>query len=197
MTESTGAGSSSRGWWETPGYRTAESPQAAPVSARQNAPLVRTAALPGQEAVGSPPAAILVGAVVAIVSGLVWAGVVIATKIDFGILAALGGIAVGAAMAQVAGQPLNVGLRVLGGLFAAAGIMVGKYVIFVHEVKQQLGAQLAEAGHPVGYFDSTQISIFVHHFGSIVKPIYALWVALAFFAALRAGAGRSAFARRR
>ena len=40
------------------------------------------------------------------------------------------------------------------------------------------------------------MSIFVHNLGSIVQPIYALWVALAFFAAVRTAGGRSLLARR-
>jgi hypothetical protein len=87
--------------------------------------------------------------------------------------------------------------RVLAGGFAVAGIMVGKYVIFVHAVKTTLAAQLAAVGASVGYFDTRQMSIFVHNFGTIVKSIYALWAALAFVAAVRTAGGGAIFRRRR
>jgi hypothetical protein len=74
--------------------------------------------------------------------------------------------------------------------------MVGKYVIFVHEVRSAFGALLAAQGFTVGYLDTRQMSIFLHNVGSLVKPIYALWVALAFLAAVRVAGGRGLFSRR-
>jgi hypothetical protein len=42
------------------------------------------------------------------------------------------------------------------------------------------------------------MSVFVHNFGSIVRPpVYALWVGLAFFAAVRTADGRAVYTRRR
>jgi len=40
-------------------------------------------------------------------------------------------------------------------------------------------------------------SVFAHNFGSIVRPVYALWVALAFFAAVRTAGGGTIYTRRR
>jgi hypothetical protein len=40
------------------------------------------------------------------------------------------------------------------------------------------------------------MSVFVHNFGSIVRPVYALWVGLAFFAAVRTAGGRAIYTRR-
>jgi len=140
---------------------------------------------------GSVPLALLAGAAVALAGGLVWAGVVIATRFDIGFLAWFVGAATGLAIVRVAGGPVGPAARALAGLLAAGGIMVGKYVIFVHDVKDVLGAQLAAEGVSVGYLDSRQMSIFVHHFGSIVRPIYGLWAILALVAAVRAAGGRT------
>ena len=133
--------------------------------------------------------ALAAGAAVAVVGGLAWAGVVVVTHWDVGILAWLVGVAVGRTVFGLAGGAVGVGERVVAGLLAAAGIIVGKYVIFVHAVKASFGAILAAGGVQVGYLDSRQMSIFVHHFGKIVHPIYALWVGFAFLAAVRTAGG--------
>jgi hypothetical protein len=146
---------------------------------------------------GSRPVALLAGAGAALAGGLVWAGVVIATHWDIGILAWLVGGVTGAVVVRVAGGSVGAVERVLSGLLAAGAIMVGKYVIFVHAVKVSLGALLAEQGLSVGYLDAREVSLFLHHFGDIVRPIYALWVALAFFAAVRVAGGGALLSRRR
>jgi len=139
----------------------------------------------------APPVAILVGLVAAVAGGLVWAGVVIATGYDIGILAWLVGAATGFAIARTAVRPVGPVGRVTAGIFAAGGIMVGKYVIFVHAVKKSFGTELAAAGRPVSYFGTRQMSIFVHNLSAFVKPIYILWVGLAFVAAVRTAARHS------
>ena len=143
------------------------------------------------------PVALFAGAGAALIGGLVWAGVVIATRFDIGFLAWFVGAATGLAIARVAGREIGVAGQVLAGTFAAGGILVGKYVIFVHAVKKAFGALLAAQGQSIGYLDTRQMSIFVHNFGSIVRPVYALWGALAFFAAVRTAGGAQAFTRRR
>jgi hypothetical protein len=130
-----------------------------------------------------------------LLGGLVWAGVVIVSHYDVGILAWLVGAAAGATVLRVSGGPVGTGQRLLVGAFAAAGIMVGKYVIFVHEVRVTVGAVLASQGISVSYLDSRQVSIFVHNFGTLVKPIYGLWLCLAFVAAVRVAGGHKLFSR--
>jgi hypothetical protein len=141
--------------------------------------------------------AALAAAVVAFLGGLLWAVVVIVTHYDIGVLAWLVGAATGAAVVRIAGGPVDTAQRLVAGALAAGGIMLGKYVIFVHSVKVALGDLLASNGERVGYLDTRQMSIFVHNLGTIVKPIYILWLALAFFAAVRISGGSGLFARRR
>ena len=142
------------------------------------------------------PVALLAGAGAALAGGLAWAGVVIVTHFDIGFLAWFVGAATGLAIVRVAGGPVGYPARVSAGLLAAGGIMAGKYVIFVYAVKKTFGAELAAHGLSVGYLDTRQMSIFLHNIGSIVQPVYFLWVALAFFAAVRTAGGRSLLARR-
>jgi hypothetical protein len=75
--------------------------------------------------------------------------------------------------------------------------MVGKYVIFVHALRGEFHKVFGSLAPAPGYFDTHQVTLFVQHFGSIVKPIYAIWVGLAFVAAFRTASGAAAFGRRR
>jgi hypothetical protein len=150
------------------------------------APVVATEVRPGAFAT-----AVVGGVAAALAGGLVWAGVVIVTRVDVGILAWLVGLATGWAIFQLGGRPGDVATRFSAGVFAAGGILVGKYVVFVHDVRDQVGALVRAAGLSDSYFSSYQMSFFLHHFGSIVRPIYALWVGLAFLAAFRAAGGQS------
>ena len=134
--------------------------------------------------------ALVIGAVVAAFGGLAWAGVVVVTRFDFGILAWLVGAAVGQTIFSLSGGSIGIAARIYAGVVAAVGIVIGKYVIFVHAVKVNLGLMLEANGVHVGYLDTRAMSIFVHHFGEIVRPIYALWVGLAFLAAVRFAGGR-------
>jgi hypothetical protein len=142
---------------------------------------------------GSLGPALLAGAAVALVGGLLWAGVVIATRWDIGIVAWVVGAATGATVMRVFGGPLPGEARVAAGLMAAAAILVGKYVIFVHELKKAVNGLFGASGLPapsVHYLDTRQMGIFIHHFGSIVKPVYGLWLLCAFVAAVRVGHGK-------
>jgi uncharacterized membrane protein YecN with MAPEG domain len=139
---------------------------------------------------GSLAVALLAGAAVALVGGLVWAGAVIATRYDIGFLAWFVGAATGGTIYRLYGAPVRGVPRVLAGLLAAGAIIAGKYVIFVHDVKKVLGGVLAQQGVSVGYLDTRQMGIFVHHFGSIVRPIYGLWVLFAFMGAVITADGR-------
>jgi hypothetical protein len=142
---------------------------------------------------GSLGPALLAGAAVALVGGLLWAGVVIATRWDIGIVAWVVGAATGATVMRVFGGPVPGEGRVAAGLMAAAAILVGKYVIFVHDLKKAVNGLFGASGLPapsVHYLDTRQMGIFIHHFGSVVKPVYALWLLCAFVAAVRVGHGK-------
>jgi hypothetical protein len=138
---------------------------------------------------GSLGIALVAGAAVALVGGLVWAGVVIETHYDFGILAWIVGAATGGTVFYLTRAPVRGPARALTGLLAVAGMVVGKYVIFVDAVKKTLGTALAQQGTSVSYLDSRQMGIFIHHFNTVVRPIYFLWFLLALVAALRAAGG--------
>ena len=157
-------------------------------------PAASTAA--GEAAEGSLALALLAGAAAALAGGLLWAGVVIVTRWDIGIVAWVVGAATGGTVLRVFGGPVPGSAKLAAGMLAAGAVVVGKYVIFVHDVKKNLGALLAQHGLSVGYLDTRQMSIFVHNFGSFVRPIYGLWILLAFAAAVRTAQGSALPARR-
>jgi hypothetical protein len=150
--------------------------------------------LPGATRGMVVPLAAAAGA--ALVGGLVWAWVVIDIKVDIGILAWLVGGVTGLAVARISAGRVGWPVQLGAGALAAAGIVVGKYVIFVHAVKSVLGAQIAAQGGSVGYLDGNQMSIFVHNFRHIVPVGYVVWIPLAFFAAVRSSNGGAIFRRR-
>lgn len=151
-------------------------------------------------AVAGVPVALAVGAVVAFLGGLIWAWAVILSHYDIGILAWLIGAATGFAVVGVAGGPVDASAQALSGLFAATGIMIGKYVIFVHQLRKAFHDFLSVTGITgaprIGYLDGNTRHLFFSNFSSAVKPIYILWVALAFFAAYRMAGGGRVFGRR-
>ena len=179
-----------------------DAPHGAPSAGDVYGSLVAASSVPvlahEDRAIGGLPLALVAGAVVALLGGLGWAAVGISTHYDVGILAWLIGAATGYAIVAVAGGPVDAAAQVAAGLFAAAGIMVGKYVIFVHQLREVLGAytSLTKTSLSIGYLDGRARHLFFSDFSSIVRPIYILWVALAFFAAYRMAGGGRIFGRR-
>src|SRR5437016_10136041 len=113
--------------------------------------------------------AFLAAAVVALLGGLAWAGISVATGYNLGILAWVIGVGTGLTAQRVAGVSLGGFERGLAGVFAAAAVVVGDYVIFVHEVKNAVGSFHAPPGLvSVGYFNGNEIHEFVSHFGTYV-----------------------------
>jgi hypothetical protein len=151
---------------------------------------------PGTGAPAAPPAtrplwlAFLASAVVALLGGLLWAGISIATGYNLGFLALIIGAFTGLTARRVAGTEIGGFERGLSGLFAAGAIIVGNYVIFVHSVKDALAKLHAPPGVSAGYFNGAEISEFTHHFGTYVHGFDWFWIALAAYAAIRTSGGR-------
>jgi hypothetical protein len=154
--------------------------------AEQKAPLLA----PSASAAPSKPVttrplwlAFLASAVVALLSGLLWAGIAIATGYNLGILAIAIGAVTGLTAQWVAGTGIGGFEKGLAGLFAAGAIVVGDYVIFVHEVRSTFGT-----GY--GYLQTHQMSVFINNFGTIVHGFDYFWIAIAAYAAIRTSGGR-------
>jgi hypothetical protein len=169
---------------------TADEPALAP--AAQNPPLLPSSAADApSDTVTTRPLwlAFLAAAGAALIGGLLWAGISIATGYNLGFLALFIGALTGLTAQRVAGAGIGGFERGLSGLFAAGAIILGNYVIFVHEVKDALGTLHAPPGVSVGYFHGAEISEFVHHFGTYVHGFDWFWIAIAAFAAIRTSGG--------
>ena len=114
--------------------------------------------LPGT---GALVLAFVAGAVVALLGGVVWAVVSIASGYSIGFLAWFIGVAAVLTVRLVARGPVGVFERALVGVFAGVAIILGKYLIFVDALRAAGPGQ----GVSVGWLDSDVISFFVHHFG--------------------------------
>jgi hypothetical protein len=134
----------------------------------------------------------LAGAVVALLGGLLWAVVVIATQHDIGFVAVLIGAATGLTVHFIARGQVGVFERVLAGVFAAVGILIGRYAVFIHGLNDALHKDPRANGLSVGYFDGQQISYYLHHLGTVLgEDLYWLWILIAAAAAFRiSGGGR-------
>ena len=128
--------------------------------------------------------AFLAAAVAALLSGLLWAGIAIATGYNLGILALFIGAVTGLTAQRVAGAGIGGFERGLAGLFAAVAIVLGNYVIGIHELKAAL------PGDSIGYFKHEEISLFLNHFGAFVHGMDWLWLAIAAYAAIRTAGGQ-------
>jgi hypothetical protein len=166
---------------EERGWSTAEAQAAiaasAPPAPRPQVEPVRGAAL--GRAVFAATCAGLLG-------GIAYGVVVIATRYDVGLVAWLVGLMAGTAVVRLLGGPAPVPLRVYAAVAAGVGMLVGRYVVFVHD----FGDALAKLGAPrAGYFAPRSVHLFFDYYSTAVTGISYVWVAIAAFAALRV-AGR-------
>jgi hypothetical protein len=152
--------------------------------------------MPAVEVSGSRAGALSAAVLAALGGGLLWAGAVIVTRYDIGILAAVVGAATGYAIHRLGGSTVTVADRAIGCALAAAGILLGKYVIFVHDVKVAYRNEFHESPVGVGYFETREMHFFVHHFTDVVRPGYILWIAFAMYASFRVSGGDALFGRR-
>lgn len=159
----------------------------------------RSAPSPGARAAegGRLLLALVPGAAVAFVGGLVWAGVVIATHWDFGPLAWFIGAATGGTVLFFAGAPVHGLARGLTASLAVAGIIVGKYVITVYEITMLTDAERYQHGLSTHYLDTRNMAFFIHPSVNVTRPIYFLWFLIAWVGAFSVVGGRRTLAGRR
>jgi hypothetical protein len=168
-----------------------------PGSTGAQAAAVAAPPVPAVEESGSRIGALAAAVIAALGGGLLWAGVVIVTRYDIGILAWLVGAATGYAVHRLGGSTVTMADRVTASVLAAGGILLGKYVIFVHELKDALRDVFHTNPAAAGYFDTREMHFFVHNFTDVVGWSYILWIGLAMLAAFRVGGGQNVLGRRR
>ena len=174
---------------------TADAPNPAPAAAvGENPPLLAPSASDAPSDTGTTRSlwlAFLAAAVAALIGGLLWAVISIATGYNLGILALFIGAVTGLTAQLVRGTGIGGFERGLSGLFAACAVILGNYVIFVHELKDYVASINPQAAASIGYFAGDEISEFYHHFGTYIHGFDWFWIAIAAYAAIRTSGGKA------
>lgn len=137
---------------------------------------------------GTAIAAALVGAVGAsIVGGLLWGLIVIVTHYEIGFMAWGVGLLAGFAVAILARGRRGTPLQAIAVLSSILGIVVGKYVIFFHLVRQEVIKQYGAetVARMVSPLSIKAIQIFIDALPSLASGFDAIWIGLAVLTAWR------------
>ncbi len=127
--------------------------------------------------------AVIGAAIVALVGGLVWAIIVVQSGYEVGFVAWGIGILAGFVVAYLA-RGVTVSLQVIAVLAAGFGILLGKYVTFVHQLRV-VADDLLGSGEQFGYFGSNSIRLFRESLGDVFSAHDLLWIGLAVISAWR------------
>lgn len=133
---------------------------------------------------GSLVIASAAGMVAAIVGGIIWGLIVIATDYEIGYMATGIGLLSGFAIlffTQKKGLPL----QIIAVVSALAGILVGKYFTFYSIVKEMLIEEYGAVAESLSIFSLDMLQVFFESIGEMASPYDALWILLAVIAAWR------------
>lgn len=128
------------------------------------------------------PMALLAGGAGAVVAAVAWAAIEVATGFRIGFVSVGVGWLVGWAVAQSVGASRNVTLQVVAAAWSIGGLVLARYAVFAHAVKQELDS----VGTPVGYFNPVIVAEFQVALPQLLSFFDVLWVALAVSTAWRA-----------
>ena len=161
-----------------------------PVDSRQVVETVHADVMKAAEAqqVTSPSvvSALLGGALAAVLAGFLWALIVRLTDYEIGFMAWGLGLLVGAAVVIFAGGRRGRALQVVAVLASVGGILVAKYFIFVHVLRQAVLQQYgAEQAARVTLFSARILSFFFEAITTVLSGYDAIWVILAVLTAWR------------
>lgn len=137
-----------------------------------------------QFSIGSLVIASAAGLVAAIVGGIVWGLIVIATDYEIGYMATGIGLLSGFAVLFFT-EKKGIPLQIIAVVSALAGILVGKYFTFYSIVKDMLIDEYGAVAESVSIFDAEMFEIFFLSIGDIASFYDILWIILAVIAAWR------------
>ena len=126
------------------------------------------------------------GAAAAILGGVIWWLITIATESEIGLVAwGLGGLT-GYTVLWMSRGKRGAAYQGIAALSAVFGIVVGKYCTYVHFLKEAIREQSGEAAaSTVSWFSQDVIDSFIDDFTIIFSGFDILWVALAVYTAWR------------
>ncbi len=120
------------------------------------------------------------GVAAAVLGAAAWAGIVIGTEYELGIVAWAIGAACGYAVTVAAAGAKGTPLQVLAVLTSALGIAGGKYATFHHYLKQAIVAEYGtEAAADLSLLSMDSVRIFQESIGTMLSGYDALWIGLA------------------
>jgi hypothetical protein len=126
------------------------------------------------------PPAILAGLAGAVVGGGLWALIGILTDLEIGYVAIGVGWVAGMAVVIGAGRKKSQVLQIVAVLCAAFGLVIGKYFIVVHAIKDFVAKEDGqEAADAISYVGGNTVEFFVELLPEVVSPFDALWLLLA------------------
>ena len=133
-----------------------------------------------QAGAGNLPAAVGAGLAASLVSGAVWAGIVVAANVEVGYVALGVGWLTGTAVHYGSGKKRGQLLQIIAVACSALGLLLGKYFAVVHFCKVEV-AKVAgdEAAAAVSYFDPEMVKLFFQIIGKIMGPFDILWLVIA------------------
>jgi hypothetical protein len=124
--------------------------------------------------------ALVGGGLAAIVGGVIWGLIVVATEYEIGFMAWGIGLLSGFAVLLFSKGRRGTPLQIIAVLSSVLGIAVGKYVTFFHFFKEAVLKKYgAEFASNVSIFSEEVIYIFIDGIGSMVSGFDILWVILA------------------
>lgn len=129
------------------------------------------------------PFALFLGLLAALVSGALWAAIVVVTDYEIGYAAVGVGYLVGMAVKFGAGKARSQTLQLGAALLSIVGLIFAKYFTFAHLFSKSVGPD--EAGQTLGYFAPQTLGVFPQVFVEMLSPFDALWVIFAVITAYR------------
>lgn len=130
------------------------------------------------------PLGVIGGLLAAVVGGIAWAIIAVQSGYEVGIVAWAIGVLAGFAVVFLA-RGRSVQLQIVAVLAAGLGIVIGKYVIFVHELQVAYSKLFPGTSQRFGYFASESFRMFRTNLGDVFSGYDLLWVAFAVISAWR------------
>lgn len=120
------------------------------------------------------------GVIAALVGGAIWGGLIIVTGYEIGYVAWGIGVLSGYAVALSAMGSRGVPIQVIALISSVFGILIGKYFVFFHYLKQSVEKEYgSEAVSQLSMFSEAVIKYFGENIISMLNVFDILWVVLA------------------
>jgi hypothetical protein len=120
------------------------------------------------------------GLLAAIVGGVLWGLITMATNKEYGIAAIGIGFLAGGGVLLFSGKKKGLPLQIIACVTSVLGILVGKYWIFMSQFKSIMAERYgAEAAKAIEYFSVETMQVFGTNIVSMLSGFDALWVLLA------------------